>query len=265
MIEDPGSLFTTAMDAYHQGNDMEAALSFARARYAAQNLRDHATAFKAGIWEVECHRSDGRYRQAMELLVPLLANPPRDAPTYERWVGQKKVFQLLVATKPELASLQRALAEITALAQRQPHPDADLDFLSGQLARYCGEWAIALRHYEQAWSRKVVNEGYTECLLAYWPGHVALNHRCHSEALAWRNRLAHTDQDYHRHLARMLLTDLDARVALYEADIANLRDCRDSGAGDALLEARIHLILQPDDPLDQFHPAQILLRRRPKL
>src|SRR5262245_61854513 len=122
MIEDPNALMREAVRAYKENHLNEAAQLYPRSRRPAALLHDRAAAFMAGVCETACYRQDGRYRRALTLLLPLLANVPLEAQLDERWLAQIGVFEIFMATTPELARLRRALDDIAALAQRQPHP-----------------------------------------------------------------------------------------------------------------------------------------------
>jgi hypothetical protein len=131
-----------------------------------------------------------------------------------------------------------------------------------------GDWLAALRHNERGWA-DYDGGGYIRSSYATAATAMALELHRISEARAWRTQLAHTDQVEWAE-ARWKLQRLDALLALFTTDPAALAECRDTGCGGTLLEARVHLALrgtsqQPhDDPCDPFHPARALLRKRPE-
>ncbi len=271
MIEDPRALIDEAYTAYRQSHYVEAAQFYKRARDSADLLMDRATAFEAGVWEAECRFGAGRYQDALSLLLSLLADAPPHARAYDRWLAQRTAFAVFLEHKPELARLQRTLDGLAVLATQQQCPAADFAASEGDLAWSRGDWPNALHHFQRAWTDyDDERQGVIRSVHAHGAAVCALEMHQLSEAQAWRNQLAHADQDTFLS-ARRRLQRIDTQLALYRGDLTDLGECRDAGCGSsASLEARTHLALRGtsqaphDDPCDSFHPARASLRKRPE-
>lgn len=267
LLENCAVLAKGAYQLYRQGKYSAAALRWARAKEAARPVGDRAGAFEAAYWEAAAWRSHGDCRRALELLVPLLADIPREVRDRARWGAHVEGFHVQRLIRPELALLQRLLAELERLAATIQHQPADIDHLRGDMAWHTGAWGQALHHYSQGWHNHdpAAVSGYGEHAYPYFASLCCLRLAGREEASTWQRHLSRTRQQFLEQ-ARQFLKAASAHSALYDGDSMALRTCLTNGCGYRPLEARAHLLLRGDsfeplhDPLDPAHPAREAVR-----
>lgn len=262
VFESTSHLFDKAYDLYAEGKYQAAALVWAQARQAALTLGYRGEAFRMGFWEAEATMLAGDASKARDMLFLLLSEVPQDAPAFEQWSANTGAFALQGQLRPEIAVLERHLAELERLAQRLPVATGDLPFVRGNLAEAQGCWAEALRHHAQAW-RDQNGWGYTKHMFAFKAGLSALRLSRQEEARSWLQHLAATDQGRFEE-ARQHLRALRILLALFDGDRSAIAESLEAGASWPGFDLRGHLFRRAasfdplDDPADKSHPARKL-------
>jgi len=261
VFDDPAALNTRAFADHKEARHDVAALTWARAREAAQTLGDRRLAFTAGYWEAEARGLQDELRQALGLLLHLLYDVPVDAPPYERWLANRLCFDIQLDLRPELEQLRQQLSELEKLATRQPVPAADLEGLRSDLDFYRGHWDSALRHAARGWQ---IHDGTGSIKEVFFMKAFCCAMRLgnDTDAAAWQSHLAKYQQEWE--YARRALKSSRLHQALAANDAAAARTCLDAGCGDQSTELRAHLLGRGaaqealHDPADSSHPARKL-------